>query len=184
MLSDETQGRAFAHTADKNRRMRSAERRWVVDRPLRTVVASLERRLVTCPHMLRQSQSLLEPLEALADGRQVEIHRFRFVFLVAGAQAEPGAAAGKHVECGDRPDEQSSRPVSHRRHHGAEADPRGAGGEVTESGIRLEHLGIGGTGRVCLKKVVGDPHCVESGLLCALGDAHELVAETARVTEP
>ena len=94
----------------------------------------------------------------------------RLVLLVPGADAEPGAAAGQHVERGHRLDQQRGLAEGDRADHGAQAYPLADGGEVAEGGVGLEHRPVGGGVRVGLDEVVGDPQGVHAGLVGRAGD--------------
>src|SRR5215211_156800 len=94
VLRDQAKRLAFAHAADQDRRVRLCEWWRVVDRAPEAIVAPHEGRAVVAPHLDRELKDLLEPLEALADWRKRQVHRARLVLVVAGADSEPGAAAG------------------------------------------------------------------------------------------
>ena len=103
---------------------------------LQPVVAALERRGVARPHALRDLQRLLQPLEALGDRRQREPKRARLRLVVARAEAEPGAAAGEHVEGRGGLDQQRGLAVGHRADHRAEPDALRVGGEDSRATCR------------------------------------------------
>jgi hypothetical protein len=100
--------------------------------------------------------------------------------LVPGADAQPGAAAGEHVERGHRLDQQRWLAEGDRADHGAQAYPPAGGGEVTEDGVGLEHRPIGGSVGVGLDEVIGDPHRVRPGLVGRVGDLAEVGAVVIR----
>jgi hypothetical protein len=143
-------------------------------------VGAVDGLLVTGPHGQRDAQRLVEPLEPLGGRRQGQAQGGGLVLLVPGPDAEPGAAAGEHVECGHRLDQQRRLAEGDRADHGAQAYPLAGGGEVTEGGARLEHRPIGGSVGVGLDEVVGDPQGVRPGLVGRLGDGTEVGAVVIR----
>jgi hypothetical protein len=59
------------------------------------------RALVAAPHLQADLQGLLQPLEPLGDRRERDASPRDSSSFQAGADAEPGPAAGQHVQRGD-----------------------------------------------------------------------------------
>ena len=70
VAGDEPQRLPLAAAADHDRRMRLGDRLRPVQRSLQLVVLAVEGRLIAAPHLQADLQRLLEPLEALGDGRE------------------------------------------------------------------------------------------------------------------
>ena len=83
-------------------RLRDVEDAWSI-----LVVAALERRPVLGEHRLRDRQRLVEAVHPLADRREVEPEAVVLGLEPRRAEAEDRAAAGDHVERGDRLREQA-----------------------------------------------------------------------------
>ena len=93
--------------------MRPRQRLRRVQRPLKRVVLALVRLLVAAPHLQADLQRLLEPLEPLRDRRERDAEPAGLLFVPARPDAEPGPAAGQHVERGDDLGEDARLPVDH-----------------------------------------------------------------------
>src|SRR5215217_7432395 len=113
---DQAQGLPLAAASDHDRRVESTQTLWEVQRPLQTVVLALEGAFVatlTAPHLQADLNRLFQHLETLLLRREGNPKPARLLFVVAGADAEPGAAAREHVKCGHRLHQDGRIPEMH-----------------------------------------------------------------------
>ena len=130
----------------------------------------LEGALVTGPHLLRDLQGLLEPLEPLA-GRRERHAKAAVLPLVPGrADAQPGAPARQHVERRHRLDEDPRMAVGHAGDQGSQGDPFRDAGRERERGVALQHLVLGRADHADLEEVVHHPETGEADLVSVARD--------------
>lgn len=69
---------------------------------------------------MRDPEGFLELAVSVAQWWERDAEPTGFVRVLGGADAQPGAAAGEHVEAGDGLDQDSGMAVAHPRHQSAE----------------------------------------------------------------
>ena len=144
----------------------------------------VERPGVAVPHVGGELQQLLEAAEAFRSRFERQADHGGLVGVVAGADAEPGSAAGEHVEGGDGLDQQRGRADRRPGDHRAEPHRIGGGGEEPEGGVGLEHRFVDAGGGVHLQEVVGDPEGVHPGLVDRSGQVHQVRGDVGRPAGP
>src|SRR5438034_11521940 len=81
--------------------------------------------VVVAPHLIRDLERFFESFEALLQGRERDTEPEMLAFEPGGADAQPGASAGEHVERGDLLEQDSRVAVRDARDHRPQAEPRG-----------------------------------------------------------
>ena len=81
--------------------MRLTDRLGHVQRLGELVVLALEGAVVVAPHLEADTDGFLEALEALAEWREGQAEPEVLLLVPGGADAEPGATPGEHVERAD-----------------------------------------------------------------------------------
>jgi hypothetical protein len=104
------------------------------------VVAALDARLLLREHRAGDPQRVLEALEALAQGRELEAVRTMLVLEPRGADAEPRAPAGDDVERGGGLREQRRVAVGDAADEQPERHARRPRRERAEHHVPLEHV--------------------------------------------
>ena len=133
----------LAAAADHDRRPGSAQRRRHAQRLGELVVPPLVRPVVVAPHLLADLQRLLQPLEPLADRHHRHAQAALLPLVPGRADAQPGPAAGQHVQRGDDLRQQPGMPVHHAGDEHPERHPLGLRGDVAERRVRLQHRLLG-----------------------------------------
>jgi hypothetical protein len=140
---------SLAAAADQDRRVGPLHRVRRVERADQLVVPALVGTLVAAPHLVRDLQQFLEPLEALGQRRERDAEALclegrarpgrRDVPRCARPGAEDHPAAGQHVEGRHRLDQHAGVAVGHRGHERAELDLLSETAEERERRIGLGH---------------------------------------------
>ena len=126
-------------------------------------------------------ESLLEPVESLGQGGEVEAQAVVFRFEPGRADAEYGPAAGQDVERGHLFGQESGIAVGHPGHHGTQTGPRGPGGQATEECVGLEHRFVDAADTRDLEEVVHHPHRIEADRLGRGDDRHHLFEQPSAI---
>src|SRR5256885_2896344 len=132
------------------------------------------------PHGGAAREGLLEPFETLADRREGDAETAAFRFIPGGPDAEPGAAAGKHVERGHRLRQDARIATDGAGHHRAELGARGDRGHVAERAVALEHVVMFGAVHADLPEVIHHPDGLETSLVGGGCDGFDGVAKLGR----
>ena len=136
-------------------------------------------------HMcLANCSSLFESAESFGRRFERETDHRRFVGLVAGTESEPRPTAREHVEGGDDLHQQGGWADRGPGDHGAEVYAIGGGGEETKRGVGLEHRFVDRCVRIHLQQVVGDPHCVEAGVVDSTRQVDQVIRRLSRFVGP
>ena len=165
VLGDHPQRLLLAAAADHDRRVRPGQRLRRVERALERVVLAAVGLLVAVPHLQADLQGLLQPLEALRDRRERDAEPARLLLVPGRPDAEPRPAVRQHVEGGDDLGQDARLPVDHAGDHGEQLRARGAGGQVAERGVPLEHLLLGRPHDRDLEEVVHHRDVLEPGVV-------------------
>ena len=96
----QAQSLLLAATANHDRWSRPAEWSRHAERLGELVMLPGERTVVVAPHLQTDPQGLLEPLEPLGHRHHRDAQTALLPFVPGGADAQPAAAAGQHVESG------------------------------------------------------------------------------------
>src|SRR5690349_7468099 len=181
VLGHQAQGLALAAAADQDRRVRPPHRVRRVERAGQLIVPPLVRALVAAPHLVRNLEYFLEPLEALSQRGERDAEALGLeggaragwldVPRCARPDAEDRPAAGHHVEGGNSFYQHSRMAVGDRGHQRAELDLFGKATEEGERRVRLGHGRLGRQpGQPDLEEVVHDPQAVRARLVRRRGD--------------
>src|SRR5215212_5155794 len=181
---NQSQGLPLAVASDHDRRMGSAQALWEVERPLQPVVLPLEGLLVAAPHQQGYLERLLEHLEPRFKWRERDAEAARLLFVVAGADAEPCAAPGEHVQRRHHLDEDGGVTEVHPRNHRCEPGRAGVGGQECQGCVALRLVGLGATHDRVLPEVVRHADSVEPAILGGTRDPHQRVTELRRSPGP
>ena len=92
VLGDEPERLPLAGSADHDRRVRTRESLWLIQRTLEREALARERALVIPPHTRAELERVLEPIEALRKRRERDTEGLRLVFVPRRADAEHRAA--------------------------------------------------------------------------------------------
>jgi hypothetical protein len=133
-------------------------------------VPTLDRSLVAVEHLSADAQRLLEPLEALADGRVGDAQAGVLLLVPRGPDPKNGPPSGEHVQGGHRLGENAGVAVGHAGHHGPQLDPLGEAGGIGERGVALRHVQLGRADHGDLEEVVHHPQAGQADLVTAPGD--------------
>jgi hypothetical protein len=91
------------------------------------------------PHALAHFERVLQQLVAGGQrGGERHTEPIAFLLVVAGAHAEPGAAAAQHVEGGHCLGQHRGVAEMRAGHDGQQPHPAGACREIRQRGVRLE----------------------------------------------
>src|SRR4029079_750850 len=132
VAGDQAQRLALAAPPDEHRWAGTADRGWDADGLGELVVPALVGPVVVAPHLEADLQGLLEPLEALGDGRKRDAEARVLAVVTGGADAELGPPARQHVERRDGLGEQPWVAVRDPGDQKTEPDARGLRGEEAE----------------------------------------------------
>jgi hypothetical protein len=138
---------------------------------------ALVRRLVPAPHLQADLQRLLQPLEPLRDRRERDAQPAGLLVVPGRPDAEPGPAAGEHVEGGHDLRQDPGMPVHHASHQGDQLGAGRACRQVPERGVGLQHLALGRPDRADLEEVVHHRDEVESRVVRGAGDSGQVRPE-------
>src|ERR1700680_913781 len=141
-------------------------------------------RFVTRPHLERDLECLLQPLEPFRHRWVGDAEAAMLVLIPGGADAEVRTSTGENVERRGRLDQDSRVAVGDASDHGAEPDPRRASGGKCQRRPALEHVELGRSDDPDLEEVVHDPQAGETGALGAFGDQAATLAEERGATRP
>ena len=136
------------------------------------------------PHLVREAQRVLQPLEALAQRREREAQALRLVDVPGRTDPEPGPTAGQDVERGRGLHPQARRAVVDAPDHEADARPLGVGGNEAERGLALEHRRLGRAAAANLEEVVHDPDRVEADVVGSARHARQRRTDGGRAAGP
>jgi hypothetical protein len=156
-LRHEAERPLLAAAADEDRRAARLHRRRDVVRLVRPVVRALERRRGPGEHGTADLQRLLQPVEPLAGGREVEPQSVVLDVVPGGADTQDRPAAADDVERRDDLGQVRRVPVRHAGDQGAEPHRRGAGRQRAEQRVGVEHRLGGPAQRRQLEEVVHHP---------------------------
>src|SRR6185369_2613053 len=174
---DEAQGLLLATAADHDRDARPRDRLRRVEQVGRLVDAALQtlaRTLLALEHLLRDLECLLEHLEAHAERREVESEPHGFLLVPGGAEAQPGTAAGQHVERRRGLDPDARMPVVDAADHQSDARPFRVGADESEGRPALEHRLVDRAHAPDLEEVVHDPDRIEADIVGGPDDPLEV----------
>src|SRR5215207_311634 len=147
--------------------MGSAQTLREVERALQAVVLPLEGSLVaalTAPHAQADLDRLLQHLETLPLRREGYPESARLFFVVARADAEPGAALGEDVQRGHRLCQDGRVTEMHPRNHRSEHGPLRVGGQKRQGRVALRFVRLRSPHYRMLPDVVRDADAVETSL--------------------
>ena len=150
-------------------------------------LAALElllRAALALPHAVGDLERVLEHLEPLGRGRPGEPEAIRFGLVPAGADAEPGPAAGEDVEGRRGLDPQPRGAVGGAADHQPEAGPLAVGGHEAERRPALEHRLELGARRADLPEVIHHPDRVEADVVGGPHGAGEGRSDRLRAAGP
>src|SRR5215207_6492168 len=158
-----------------------------VERTLEPVVLPAKGTLVAAlatPHRQADLDRLLQHLEALLLWRKGDSKTPCLLFVVAGADAEPGASPREHVERGHRLCQDGRVTEMHPRDHRREHGPLRVGGQERQSRIAFRFVGHRATHDRVLPDVVCHADAVKTRLLRAPTDVRESPTEALRSSVP
>src|SRR5579864_2600566 len=158
----------FAHAADEDGRVRSAQRLGYVEGPLELIVlpgVGLLAAVLALPHGQADLQCFLEPLEPFRDWREGNAQPSTLQFVPGGTDPEPGPAAGEDVQGGHRLGEDARIAVDGAGHHGTQLHPLRHRRHEGQRAVALEHLVFRRTEAANLPEVIHDPERIEPGLV-------------------
>jgi hypothetical protein len=139
-----------------------------IERPLQPGGDAGEGPLVTllaAPHPAADPDRVFEQLVALGEGRVGDAQPARLGLVVAGADAEPGAATGDDIQRGCRLGEQARMAVRRGRRQGKQLGAAGVGGQERQGRVALQHRPLGGAHHRVPLDVVHDGDRGEHGRL-------------------
>ncbi len=84
-------------------------------------------------------ERLLEAHEALLERREGDAKSAALRFIPAGADAEPGAAAGQHIQAGDDLDQEAGVAIVDTCRERAQRDAAGHTGQKRQYRVPLQH---------------------------------------------
>ena len=180
VAGDEPQRLPLAGAADQDWRMRCRQRLRVVQRPRQLIVPALIRGLVAAPHLQADLERFLQPLEPLGDRRERDAQAPGLLLIPGRADAKPRTAAGQHVERGHDLRQDSRVPVDGAGHEGDQLCPGRAAGQVSQRGVRLEHVVLRRAHHVDLEEVIHHADELEPGIVGGPGDGRQVRAEPGR----
>jgi hypothetical protein len=137
----------------------------LVDRGLGAVPLAVERRALAAQHRDDDLQRLVEPLEPVGEGAELEAELLVLQLEPAGADAQHGPAAADHVEGGDGLGQHRRVAVGVAGDQRGQLDPGGGGGQRAERRVGLEHGLVGGSDAGQLVEVIHHERGVEAGAL-------------------
>ena len=127
-----------------------------IDRFGQLVVLALKRAVVVAPDLPGDLQGLFQALESFRGGGERHPETVVLAVVPGGADAEPGPTSRKNIEGGHRFWEEPRMAVGDASNQEVQVDLGGDPGEISESGVALQHrLGRSAqTGQ--LKEVIHD----------------------------
>ena len=167
--------------------MRAGEGLRRVEEPLRLIVLSRKRLLASSlafPHREADLERFLQALKPLLDRWEWDAEAAALGFVPGRPDAEPGAAAGEHVERGHGLCQDARVAIDRAGHHGAQLHARGDPSHVAEGAVALEHVVVFGAVHADLPEVIHHPDGLEAGLVGRGGDRFDGVAELDRPARP
>ncbi len=129
--------------------------------------------VVRVPHLVGDLQRLFQALEALLKRREGYAQPVVLALEPGGADPQPGAPAGEHVEGRDLLDQDTGVAVGDAGDHRPKRQPLRLSGEITERGVGLQHVVFGGANHRDLEVVVHHPAGIEPGVLSGAGDVRQ-----------
>ncbi len=160
VLGHEPQGLLLAAAPDHHRD--ATDRRRLVDGVLDLVAGAVEARALVAEHRQDDLQRLLQLLEPVGEGAELEAERVVLELEPPGADAELGPTVRDDVERGDDLGQQRRVAVRVAGDEGAQAHVRGLPGQGAERRVALEHEGVGVAQHRQLVEVVHQQHRVEA----------------------
>src|SRR5439155_3910484 len=98
VFRDEAECLLLAHAADHDPRVRPRDALRRAQRTLEDEPLALEASLVAVPHLQAETDGVLEPVEALGNGRKRDAETLCLVFVPSSANTEHPTSAGQDVE--------------------------------------------------------------------------------------
>src|SRR5262249_25997801 len=179
VLSDQAQRLLLAATANQDRRMWALHRLRHVEWAFELIVLAHERRLVSTPHLVRDPQRLLQPLETLLQRRKGNAKTPMLLLVPCSANSEVGAAVREHVESGCSLDKHTWMAIRDASNHRAQAQAVGDASCESQRRPTLKHLILRWTVAPYLEKVIHHPKAVEASALNPARHGREGVVELA-----
>ena len=125
------------------------------------------------PRLAGHAQGVVEQPEAIGQIGEGDAQRARLLDVPRRADAEPGAAAGQHVERRRRLDPEPGCAIRDGTDHQPQARALRVAGHEAERGHALEHRLLELAHAADLEQVVHDPDRVEAGIVGRAADARQ-----------
>src|SRR5829696_5195880 len=136
------------------------------------------------PHPQGHLDRLLEHLETLPLRWEGDPEPVRLLLVVARADAEAGASAGKYIQGTDGLYENGRVAEVYPRHHSRESYPLRIGRQESQRRVALQLVRLGTAHDRVLPEVVGHPDAVEASFFGNSADVREVPAEPLRSCTP
>src|SRR5215203_3028883 len=159
------------------------EVKWTLEPVVLPVKGTLVTALAT-PHPQADLDRLLQHLKALPLWRKRDSKAPGLLFVVAGADAEPGASPREYVERGHHLCQDGWVTEMHPRDHRCEHGPLRVGGQERQRGIAFRFVGQRATHDRVLPDMVRHADAVEACLFRAPTDVREGPTEALRSSVP
>src|SRR5215204_168589 len=159
------------------------EVKWTLEPVVLPVKGTLVAAFAT-PHPQADLDRLLQHLKALPLWREGDSKALCLFFVVAGADAEPGASPREYVERGHRLCQDGRVTKMHPHDHRREHSPLRDGGQERQGGIAFRFVGQRATHDRVLPDVVCHADAVEARLFRAPTDVREGPTEALRSSVP